>query len=165
MRRGTAQGDGGRWRSGRFTVLTAFAILSGSCSEPEPSARVETPWIFFRETTGSRERQLSIQPDGSYYTAVLDAHLSRNGALTSEQIEGLGALVSEEQFDAYEAEAADNCAPNQGEIQVTTVSWFEATDDVVHMRNACWLRDEVHDERTLHFLETIGNMQADLMNE
>lgn len=165
MRRGLSHRVGKRHGVVSASFCAVIAVLAGGCADPEPTSTAETYWIYFRQTTGNEERQLGVWADGSYYTAVLGQPPSRRGTLTSDEMNELDALVSEEQFDRYQVEATDNCEPNQGDVEVTSITWSETTQDTAYLRYGCWWRAEVKDEMTAIFLETISNLQRALMTE
>jgi len=147
----------------RALLLLGLCGVSTGCGSSATSTPAVTDWVYFRETVGDRERYLNVQADGTYESAVLDEHKTRTGTLADSQIEQLKGLMSEAQFDAYLEESASDCEAIDSDIVVQTVRWREQAGSVLHMRGGCWIRMDVENAKTRAFLDTISDMQRDLV--
>ena len=148
-------------------ISAFFPVILAACQAteplPEPSSPPSNTWLYYRETAGSRERYLTIAHDGSYESAVLHEHIARQGTLPDEPRTRLLRLISEDQFNLYLEEGLADCqAAARDDVAVTTVLWQR---DSSHSRSGCWVREAVEGEQTEKFIDTISDIQLDLISQ
>jgi hypothetical protein len=169
---GQGMGVGGRHAGfgqlSRLCVFSFFPLIFVACQATDPAPESSSPplttWLHYREQAGSRERYLTIQQDGSYESAILHEHIARHGTLSDEQRTRLLKLISEDQFEAYLEEGlADGCeAAIRDGVAVTIVLWQRDSHD---WRRGCWARDDAKGEQTVKFIDTISDVQMELIGQ